>query len=124
MYPVVPRTKPASVRAVAVAPESGAPPSEGTRFARPKSRIFALPSFETTMFSGFRSLWTIPASCAWARPAATWHERSRSFFEESGPAARTSRNVRPSTSSMTRTCRGDGEDEEDEDEGNGISSNA
>src|SRR5438045_2885443 len=33
-------------------------------FARPKSRILTSPSFVTKRFSGFRSRWTIPLSCA------------------------------------------------------------
>ena len=36
--------------------------------ARPKSRILTRPSFVKKMFSGFRSRWTIPFSCAAARP--------------------------------------------------------
>ena len=39
-------------------------------FARPKSRIFTRPSCVTKMFSGFRSRWTMPLSCAAARPSA------------------------------------------------------
>ena len=39
-------------------------------FARPKSRILTRPSFVTNRFSGFRSRWTIPFSCAAARPLA------------------------------------------------------
>ena len=38
--------------------------------ARPKSRIFTRPSRVTKMFSGFRSRWTIPFSCAAASPRA------------------------------------------------------
>ena len=40
-------------------------------FARPKSRIFTRPSLVTNRFSGFRSRWTMPLSCAAARPLAT-----------------------------------------------------
>ena len=39
-------------------------------FARPKSRILTRPSFVTKTFSGFRSRWTMPFSCAAARPLA------------------------------------------------------
>ena len=39
--------------------------------ARPKSRIFTWPSGSRKMFSGFRSRWTMPLSCAAASPRAT-----------------------------------------------------
>lgn len=39
-------------------------------FTSPKSRIFTRPSRQTKMFSGFRSRWTTPLSCAPARPRA------------------------------------------------------
>ena len=42
------------------------------RLASPKSRIFTRPSSVTNMFSGFRSRWTMPFSCAAARPRAIW----------------------------------------------------
>ena len=38
----------------------------------PKSTIFARPSSVSMMLRGFRSRWTTPASCATARPSATW----------------------------------------------------
>jgi hypothetical protein len=37
----------------------------------PKSTIFAVPPGPTTMFSGLRSRWMTPASCAARRPRAT-----------------------------------------------------
>ena len=40
--------------------------------ARPKSRIFTRSSEVTNTFSGFRSRWTIPFSCAAASPRAIW----------------------------------------------------
>ena len=39
-----------------------------TRLARPKSRILTCPSLVTKTFSGFRSRWMMPFSCAAARP--------------------------------------------------------
>ena len=41
-------------------------------FAIPKSRIFTRPSRVMKMFSGFRSRWTIPRSCAAASPSPSW----------------------------------------------------
>ncbi len=49
-------------------PTSAASPS--CDLARPKSTIFTRPSAVTITFSGFRSRWTMPASCAAARPSA------------------------------------------------------
>ncbi len=48
-----------------VAPAAG---STCVSFARPKSRILTRPSFVTKRFSGFKSRWTMPLSCAAARP--------------------------------------------------------
>ena len=45
-------------------------------FARPKSRILTRPSFVTKTFSGFRSRWTMPFSCAAARPCGDLRWRS------------------------------------------------
>ena len=45
-------------------------PSSAFSFARPKSRILTRPSFVRKRFSGFRSRWTIPFSCAAASPCA------------------------------------------------------
>ena len=42
--------------------------------ARPKSRILTRPSLVTKTFSGFRSRWTMPFSCAAARPWTIWIE--------------------------------------------------
>ena len=59
MYPIVP------LRARSpVVPE---PPT----FATPKSRIFSTPRSVTTRLAGLMSRWTIPASCARDRPAAS-----------------------------------------------------
>ncbi len=69
--------------------------------ARPKSRIFTNPSFDTMMFSGFRSRCTMPAECALARPSAVWTATSRSLRVGSGsPETISSRRVLPSTSSI------------------------
>ena len=40
--------------------------------ASPKSRILTRPSFVRKRFSGLRSRWTIPFSCAAPRPCAIW----------------------------------------------------
>ena len=40
-------------------------------FAKPKSRIFTRPALVTNRFSGLRSRWMMPFSCAAARPRAT-----------------------------------------------------
>ena len=73
MYPSVPMTTPGSVPA-AVGRFVCWPPAVSfcVSFARPKSRIFTRPSFVRNRFSGFRSLWMIPFSCAAARPLAIW----------------------------------------------------
>ena len=44
--------------------------SGSVSLARPKSRIFTRSPAVMNMFSGFRSRWTIPLSCAAARPCA------------------------------------------------------
>ena len=44
----------------------------GSSFARPKSRILTRPSSVMKMFSGLRSRWTMPLSCAAASPRAIW----------------------------------------------------
>ena len=41
------------------------------RRATPKSMIFTVPSWLMKMFAGLMSRWTMPAWCAWARPAST-----------------------------------------------------
>src|SRR5262249_42287132 len=65
--------------------------------ASPKSRILTRPSFVTMTFSGFRSRWTIPASCARASPSAIWTAIGRSFLIGRAPPKRVSRSVFPST---------------------------
>ncbi len=73
MYPTVPRTTPSPVcRAVSVGAFGRSPSEAGlsVSFASPKSRILAYPSVEIMMFAGLRSLWMIPAACAFASPFA------------------------------------------------------
>src|SRR6266566_7406521 len=59
---------PGSVCEAGVAASDGTVPSGWVSLAKPKSRIFTRPSRVTKIFSGFRSRWTIPFSCAAARP--------------------------------------------------------
>ena len=76
----------------------------GPSLAIPKSRILARPPPVTgTRFSGLRSRWTMPRSCAAARPAR--HPRRRSPPPRrggSGPPASRARRVSPSSNSVTR----------------------
>ena len=85
MYATVPTTIPGSVPPETVA--ACVPPLESSgcvSLARPKSRIFAKPSFVTMTFSGFRSRCTIPAACALARPSEICDAIVRSFFWRQG----------------------------------------
>ena len=60
MYPAVPITVPGSVSASpSRSLRSPSGPARSSR-ARPKSRIFTIPSFVRNRFSGLRSRWTIP----------------------------------------------------------------
>ena len=71
MYAIVPITVPGCVSGCASVGITDASPDSGsTSFARPKSRIFTNPSFDTITFSGFRSRCMIPAVCALASPSA------------------------------------------------------
>ena len=78
--------RPAACRAADVgsALAASAAGSRSASFARPKSRIFARPSSMMKMFSGFRSRWTIPFSCAAASPWAICTAKSRAFRTGSG----------------------------------------
>ena len=69
MYATVPTIMPGSVSDTAVAVAS---PASAVRFARPKSRIFTLPSGAIATFALFRSRCTTPRWCACARPSAIW----------------------------------------------------
>jgi hypothetical protein len=60
-------TAPGFVNCVSVGAAVAASLLSGLSRARPKSRILIRPSGVTRMFSGFRSRWTIPFSCAAAR---------------------------------------------------------
>ena len=77
-------------------------PSGPMRLARPKSRILTRPSLVTKMFSGFRSRWTMPLSCAAARPRAIWIAEVDGLADGQRAARRRrSRRVSPSSSSVT-----------------------
>ncbi len=85
-----------------VIPESRVPPS--IAFARPKSSTFTCPFSVSFTFSGFRSRWTIPCSCAtssaWAICVAILNASSIGMR----PDLMRSASVGPSTSSSTRAC--------------------
>ena len=76
-------------------------PSACVSLARPKSRILTRPSFVTKTFSGFRSRWTMPFSCAAASPWAIWIAYSIALRGENRPLASSERSVSPSSSSWT-----------------------
>ncbi len=59
MYPTVPRTVPAAVRAGEIVAVSASPSTGRTTFASPKSRILIRPSLVRKTFSGLRSRWVI-----------------------------------------------------------------
>jgi len=63
-------TTPAAVFELVRVTSSGSAPAFCASFAKPKSRILMRPSFVMKTFSGFRSRWTIPFSCAAANPCA------------------------------------------------------
>ena len=74
-----------------------------TARARPKSATLATePSEGSSTFSGLMSRWTRPAR--WAAPSGrnSWATSPRASLTDSGPAAMRSRNVGPSTYSITR----------------------
>ncbi len=82
MYPTVPTMTPGVVPVIVGSCEpSPLPDIVEVSFARPKSRILTSPSFVTITFSGFKSRWTIPASCALARPSAICAAIGSSFFD-------------------------------------------
>ena len=71
MYATVPSTTPGPVSRASVGEcVSSSVPTTACR-ARPKSRIFTIPSFVTKRFSGLMSRWMTPLSCAAARPRVT-----------------------------------------------------
>ena len=63
-------------------------------FAKPKSRILMRPSLVTKIFSGFRSRWTIPFSCAAANPCAIWTPYRSSCAAGSAPRSSNARSSR------------------------------
>ena len=99
MYPSVPMTTPGSVAVGKFV--ASAVPSACVSLARPKSRILTRPSLVTKTFSGFRSRWTMPFSCAAARPWAIWIAYSIALRGENRPPASSERSVSPSSSSWT-----------------------
>ena len=69
--PPCPRSRPCSVDGASVDRRRLRRFGSGrVSFAIPKSRILTCPSFVTKTLAGFRSRWTIPFSCAAARPRA------------------------------------------------------
>ena len=107
MYAAVPRMIPGSVASAIVVSCVATPLTDLESLARPKSRIFAVPSRRTKMFAGLRSRWTIPCSCAASMAlaisiailSASRTGRARSC--PSGPDSRSAR-VSPSSKGMTR----------------------
>ena len=65
--------------------------------ASPKSRTLICPSSRRMMFSGFKSRWTIPCSCATASASAIETSVGSNWSEGSGPSRNSSRSVRPRT---------------------------
>ena len=99
MYAGVPTITPDAVTFVSIPPivESEVERS----FARPKSRIFTRPSLVKNRFSGFRSRWMMPFSCAAARPLAAWIAYSVALRTGIAPPDSRPRRVSPSRSSVT-----------------------
>ena len=114
-----PRRRPASSPSSSAGSTLAAPGDRSSvSFARPKSRILTSPSFVTITFSGFRSRWTIPASCAAARPSAICGAIWSSFLIGSGAArerapAASSRPPAPSRCRRRRSRRPDVVDRDD-----------
>src|SRR5262249_29215093 len=73
----------------------------GFNFANPKSRILTRPSLVTNRFSGFRSRWTTPFSCAAAMPAAICCAYSIALRAGRAPSSNCARSSSPSSSSAT-----------------------
>ena len=69
--------------------------------ASPKSRILTRPSRVRNRFSGLRSRWTIPFSCAAASPRAICAAMSSACPGGSGPVSSRALSVSPSSSSET-----------------------
>jgi hypothetical protein len=67
---VVPGDVTNPVMAAALPDPGPAAAGDGATFASPKSRILTRPDLVTNRFSGFRSRWTMPFSCAAASPWA------------------------------------------------------
>ena len=70
--------------------------------ASPKSATFAWLRASTRMFSGFRSRWMMPFSCAYSMARATCRRMRRPCCGEGRFTPSSSRRERPSTYSMTK----------------------
>ena len=76
--------------AVSVGEFARLPPDEldgSAAFARPKSSTFTVPSARTLMFAGFRSRWTMPASCAASSASAIWRAMGEGVRQVEGRGA-------------------------------------
>ena len=69
----MPRIMPSRVAAALIVGELLMLPAAGVSskaLAKPKSRIFTVPSGLTFTLAGFRSRWMMPRSCAYSSPSA------------------------------------------------------
>ena len=64
-----------------------APSASGTTFARPKSSTLTVPSGRILMLAGFRSRWTMPASCAASRASTICLAMARASATDGRPRA-------------------------------------
>jgi hypothetical protein len=99
----VPIATPATVRGgpVMVGASAAADGSSSVR-ASPKSSTLTRPAGVILMFAGFRSRWTMRASCAAVSASAICRAIRIAPVAGSGPWAMRSASVFPSTSSITR----------------------
>ena len=67
------------------------------------------PSPVSLMLAGLRSQWMMPFSCAASSASAIWRAMSSATSSGSGPLARRSASVGPSTSSITMACTAAGD---------------
>ncbi|HET9372386.1 MAG TPA: hypothetical protein VFO19_19120 [Vicinamibacterales bacterium] len=106
MYAAVPRITPGVVAEAVMVGESTilwkSDDFGSAALANPKSSTFAVPSDLTLMLAGFRSRWTMPASCAVSRATATCLAIASAWEIGSGPRAISSAKSSPGTSSITR----------------------
>ncbi len=66
----------------------------------PKSMTRAWPSADTMTFEGFKSRWMMPRACAYSSASATSSASRAASGGATGPAARRSFSVWPSTYSI------------------------